>query len=82
MKTITILFSILVLSLVSASANAESPANTEEYYAYEDVPVYDGDPPRIGNEDWTLSEGMPTYEEDLLEEAELATFEVIEEMQE
>ena len=82
MKTIMILFSILVFSLVSAIASAEGMVYSEDYFAYEDVPVLDSEPARIALEDVTLHEGTPTYEGDLLEEAELAAFEVSGEMQE
>ena len=82
MKTITMLFSILVLSLVGASASAESLVNTEEYFAYEEVPILDTEPTRIVIEDLRLHEGTPTYTGDLLEEAELSAFEEAEEMQE
>ena len=82
MKIITMLFSILILSLVSISASAESMVYTEDYFAYEEVPILDSEPTRIALEDLTLHEGTPTYEGDLLEEAELAAFEVSGEMQE
>ncbi len=82
MKTIKMLFSILVLSLISAIASAESLINTEEYFAYEEVPILDTEPSRIVIEDLRLHEGTPTYKGDLLEEAELSAFEEIGEMQE
>ena len=83
MKTITMLFAILVLSLVSAIASAEGMVYTEDYFAYEEVPVFDDEPTRTVYEDFMLwYEGMPIYEGDLLEEAELSAFEESGEMQE
>ena len=55
---------------------------TEEYFAYEEVPILDSEPTRIAIEDLRLHEGTPTYEGDLLEEAEIAAFEERGELQE
>ena len=83
MKTVTTLSFALALVYASAFVGTKALAHSVDNFSYEEVPVFHVAPNRMTSGDFILLyEGTPTYETQPLEEAEMAAFEEMGEMQE